>query len=65
MARSIDSFKTELQKIRTGGGAHPGILYQVHVDYYGRWFRQPGCERHPARTRARSAWQPWEKGMGA
>ena len=34
MARSVESFKTELQKIRTGR-AHPGILDQVHVDYHG------------------------------
>ena len=34
MARSVESFKTEIQKIRTGR-AHPGILDQVHVDYHG------------------------------
>ena len=34
MHRSIEAFKTELTKIRTGR-AHPGILDQVHVDYYG------------------------------
>ena len=34
MARSIEAFKNELQKIRTGR-AHPGILDQVQVDYYG------------------------------
>ena len=34
MARSIEAFKAELQKIRTGR-AHPGILDHVHVDYYG------------------------------
>ncbi|MEO6033331.1 MAG: ribosome recycling factor, partial [Burkholderiaceae bacterium] len=34
MARGIESFKSELQKIRTGR-AHPGILDQVQVDYYG------------------------------
>jgi ribosome recycling factor len=34
MARSIEAFKTELQKIRTGR-AHPGILDQVQVEYYG------------------------------
>ena len=32
MARSVESFKAELQKIRTGR-AHPGILDQVHVEY--------------------------------
>ncbi len=34
MGKSIEAFKGELQKIRTGR-AHPGILDQVHVDYYG------------------------------
>ena len=34
MTRSIEAFKAELQKIRTGR-AHPGILDQVQVDYYG------------------------------
>ena len=34
MAKSVESFKGELHKIRTGR-AHPGILDQVHVDYYG------------------------------
>ena len=32
MQRSIEAFKTELTKIRTGR-AHPGILDQVHVEY--------------------------------
>ena len=34
MVKSIEAFKSELQKIRTGR-AHPGILDQVHVEYYG------------------------------
>lgn len=34
MAKSVEAFKNELHKIRTGR-AHPGILDQVHVDYYG------------------------------
>src|SRR6201991_3996754 len=34
MGRTIESFKAELQKIRTGR-AHPGMLDQIHVDYYG------------------------------
>jgi len=34
MAKSIEAFKGEIQKIRTGR-AHPGILDQVQVDYYG------------------------------
>ena len=34
MAKSVESFKNDLHKIRTGR-AHPGLLDQVHVDYYG------------------------------
>ena len=34
MAKSIEAFKHELTKIRTGR-AHPGLLDQVHLDYYG------------------------------
>ena len=34
MAKSVESLKGELHKIRTGR-AHPGILDQVQVDYYG------------------------------
>jgi ribosome recycling factor len=34
MARSVEAFKTELQKIRTGR-AHAGLLDQIHVEYYG------------------------------
>jgi len=34
MGRTIEAYKSELHKIRTGR-AHPGILDQVQVDYYG------------------------------
>jgi len=34
MRKSIDSFKTEITKLRTGR-ANPGILDHVRVDYYG------------------------------
>jgi ribosome recycling factor len=64
MARSIESFKTEIQKIRTGR-AHPGILDQVHVDYYGSMVpisQVANVSLLDART---ISVQPWEKGMGA
>ncbi len=64
MARAIESFKTELQKIRTGR-AHPGILDQVHVDYYGSMVpisQVANVSLLDART---ISVQPWEKGMGA
>jgi ribosome recycling factor len=34
MAKSLESLRTELAKIRTGR-AHPSLLEHVHVDYYG------------------------------
>ena len=64
MARSIESFRNELQKIRTGR-AHPGILDQVQVDYYGSMVpisQVANVSLMDART---ISVQPWEKGMGA
>ena len=64
MGRSIESFKGELQKIRTGR-VHPGILDQVHVDYYGSMVpisQVASVSLMDART---ISVQPWEKGMGA
>ena len=64
MARSVESFKTELQKIRTGR-AHPGILDQVHVDYHGSML-PIGQVANVTLLDARTiSVQPWEKGMGA
>lgn len=63
MAKSIEAFKSELQKIRTGR-AHPGILDQVHVDYYGSMVpisQVANVSLLDART---ISVQPWEKGMG-
>ena len=34
MQKSIESLKNDLSKVRTGR-AHPSLLDQVHVDYYG------------------------------
>ena len=64
MTRSIEAFKNELQKIRTGR-AHPGILDQVHIDYYGSMVpisQVANVSLLDART---ISVQPWEKGMGA
>lgn len=64
MARSIEAFKNELQKIRTGR-AHPGILDQVQIDYYGSMVpisQVANVSLMDART---ISVQPWEKGMGA
>jgi ribosome recycling factor len=62
MARSIESFKGELQKIRTGR-AHPGMLDQIHVDYYGSpvpLSQVANLSLLDART---ISVQPWEKPM--
>ena len=64
MAKSIEAFKNELQKIRTGR-AHPGILDQVQVEYYGSMLpisQVANVSLLDART---ISVQPWEKGMGA
>jgi ribosome recycling factor len=64
MAKSIEALKGELQKIRTGR-AHPGILDQVHVDYYGSMVpisQVANVNLQDART---ISVQPWEKSMAA
>ncbi len=64
MAKSIESFKGELHKIRTGR-AHPGLLDQVHVDYYGSMVpisQVANVSLMDART---ISVQPWEKAMAA
>jgi ribosome recycling factor len=63
MAKSVEAFKSELQKIRTGR-AHPGLLDQVHVEYYGSMVpisQVANVSLLDART---VSVQPWEKGMG-
>ena len=63
MGKSVEALKGELHKIRTGR-AHPGILDQVHVDYYGSMVpisQAANVSLLDART---ISVQPWEKGMG-
>jgi ribosome recycling factor len=63
MAKSIEAFKQELMKIRTGR-AHPGLLDQVHVEYYGSMV-PIGQVANVTLLDARTiSVQPWEKGMG-
>ena len=64
MAKSIESFKSDIQKIRTGR-AHPGILDLVQVDYYGSMLpisQVANVSLLDART---ISVQPWEKGLAA
>lgn len=64
MAKTIDAFKNELVKIRTGR-AHPGILDQVHVDYYGSMVPISQVANVTLLDARTISVQPWEKGMGA
>jgi len=64
MGRSIESLKNDLQKIRTGR-AHPGILDQVHVDYYGSPVPISQVANVTLLDARTISVQPWEKGMGA
>jgi ribosome recycling factor len=64
MLKSIDAFKSELSKIRTGR-AHPGILDQVHVEYYGSMVPLSQVANVSLIDARNISVQPWEKGMGA
>ena len=64
MQRSIEAYKTELTKIRTGR-AHPGILDQVQVDYYGSMVPISQVANVTLLDARTISVQPWEKGMGA
>ena len=64
MAKSVDAFKSELHKIRTGR-AHPGILDQVQVDYYGAMVPISQVANVTLLDARTISVQPWEKGMGA
>ena len=63
MARSIEAFKAELNKIRTGR-AHPGLLDQVHVEYYGNHVPISQVANVTLLDARTISVQPWEKGMG-
>jgi len=64
MARSVDALKAELHKVRTGR-AHPGILDQVHVEYYGSHVPISQVANVTLLDARTISVQPWEKGMGA
>src|SRR5512134_3551253 len=63
MAKSVEALKHELQKVRTGR-AHPGILDQVHVDYYGSSVPISQVANVTLLGARTISVQPWEKGMG-
>jgi ribosome recycling factor len=64
MGKSIEALKHELQKIRTGR-AHPGLLDQVHVDYYGSMVPISQVANVTLLDARTISVQPWDKGMGA
>lgn len=64
MDQSIESFKHNLTKIRTGR-ANPAILDTVHVDYYGSMVPVSQVANVSLLDARTVSVQPWEKGLGA
>ena len=64
MDQSIESFKHNLTKIRTGR-ANPAILDTVQVDYYGSMVPISQVANVSLLDSRTVSVQPWEKGMGA
>lgn len=64
MDQSIEAFKHNLTKIRTGR-ANPAILDTVHVDYYGSMVPISQVANVSLLDSRTVSVQPWEKGMGA
>ena len=63
MAKSVEALKNELHKIRTGR-AHPGILDQVSVDYYGSMVPISQVANVTLLDARTISVQPWEKNLG-
>ena len=64
MDQSINAFKVNLTKIRTGR-ANPGLLDTVQVDYYGALLPISQVANVSLVDSRTIGIQPWEKGMGA
>jgi len=64
MGKSLEALKAGLHKVRTGR-AHPGILDQVHVEYYGQMVPLSQVANLSLLDARTISVQPWEKGMGA
>jgi ribosome recycling factor len=62
MGKSIDALHTEFKKIRTGR-AHPSLLDQVHVDYYGADTPINQVANVTVEDSRTLAVTPWEKDM--
>ena len=64
MDHSIDAFKNNLTRVRTGR-ANPALLDTVHVDYYGSMMPLSQVANLSLIDSRTIGIQPWEKGMGA
>ena len=62
MRKSIDAFKSEITKLRTGR-ANPGILDHVRVDYYGSEMPINQVANITASDARTLTITPWEKSM--
>jgi len=64
MQQSIEAFKANLTKVRTGR-ANPALLDTVHVDYYGSMLPLSQVANLSLLDSRTIGVSPWEKGMGA
>lgn len=64
MNKSIDAFKHEVSKLRTGR-AHPSLLEQVRVDYYGNQTPLSQVANITVADARTLVITPWEKKMSA
>ena len=62
MRKSIESFKTEIAKLRTGR-AHPSILDHIRIDYYGTEMPLNQVASVNATDARTPTITPWEKNM--
>ena len=62
MARSIETLKADLAKVRTGR-AHTGLLDHIHVDYYGTSMPLPQVANVTLADPRTIGVTPWEKKM--
>jgi ribosome recycling factor len=60
MARTVESLKHDLAKIRTGR-AHPGLLDHIHVEYYGSMVPMSQVAQVGLGDARTITVQPWEK----
>ena len=62
MHKTVDSFKADLGKVRTGR-AHPGLLEHIKVDYYGTMMPLSQVANLTLIDAHTIGVQPWEKKM--